>query len=258
MNIKVIKPGKESSKHIKFYWVIEGGFRPYPELVYPTGEIQLILHYKDPFINHDSSNKVYRQPQSAVCGQKTSYSNVFTDKQTGAIGVLFFPHTASLFFPFPIIEITDMVIDLSDIYRDWNQFENEYQNNCTNNQDRIHLIESFFIKKIRKTNSVHHSIVEACINDIDSRKGMIFIRELANRYDLSVRSLQRIFNDKVGLSAKQYSVFKKLEYGIKLCKIEKKLIDSCYEAGYYDQSNFIKTVKKYTGLTPSELKKHCD
>ena len=254
MNIKIVKPIKLLSKYIKYFWIIEGNHQTRPELVYPTGEIQIILHFRNPFIDQDSSGKIYKQPQFAVYGQKTSYSNVFTNKETGTIGILFFPHAASAFFPFPIHEITDTMLDLSDIYRDWKQVENEYIDNISN-QDRIDIVEQFLLRKIKITNSTHYSLIEACVKDINLRKGLVNIKELAEKYDLTGRTLQRIFKNNVGISAKQFSSFKKLENGVQLCKTENKLTESCFKAGYYDQADFIKTIKRYTGYTPSELKK---
>ena len=121
-------------------------------------------------------------------------------------------------------------------------------------QKRVDIIEKFLISKLRKTTSIHYFIVDACINEINRRKGIVTIRDLASRHDLSERALQRIFKKMVGISTKQYANFKKLENGIQLCRTEEKLTESCYSAGYYDQSDFIKTIKKYTGYTPSQLK----
>ncbi len=80
-------------------------------------------------------------------------------------------------------------------------------------------------------------------------KGTIKISELSEKSFWSSRQINRYFNSNFGISAKQYanilkvfSTYKDIANGILYPQIE-----------YFDQSHYIKEVKKFTGTTPKEL-----
>ena len=80
-------------------------------------------------------------------------------------------------------------------------------------------------------------------------KGTIRISELSEKSFWSSRQINRYFNSNFGLSTKQYanilkiySTYKDLANGVLYPQSE-----------YFDQSHFIKEIKKYTGTTPKDL-----
>ena len=74
-------------------------------------------------------------------------------------------------------------------------------------------------------------------------------------FNLSERSLQRIFKDHVGISPKKFADIMRLENSIDLFRQGKTLTDVCYESGYYDQPHFIKDFKRCSGMTPGDFLK---
>ena len=83
-------------------------------------------------------------------------------------------------------------------------------------------------------------------------KGTIKISELSEKSFWSSRQINRYFNAMFGLSTKQYtnilkvfSTYKDLAKGTLYPQTE-----------YFDQSHFIKEIKKYTGTTPKKLKEN--
>lgn len=84
---------------------------------------------------------------------------------------------------------------------------------------------------------------------IEEHRGNISVSELSRTVGLSSRQINRYFNTWFGLSLKQY------------CSIN--MIKQCYPKlsnkeffppeGYYDQSHYIRNIKKFTGVTPGEI-----
>jgi AraC-like DNA-binding protein len=64
----------------------------------------------------------------------------------------------------------------------------------------------------------------------------------------------RIFNNRVGVSAKTFMKIIRFQNALKMINAKKtgKLVDIALEAGYYDQSHFIRDFYNFTGITPSE------
>jgi AraC-like DNA-binding protein len=252
MIIGTQKPSKMLSEYVNCIWMLENNSSQHTELVYPTGKIQLLFHYKEPFDEVKSNGASSAQPQFTVCGQKTTFSNVTASGRSGMIGIVFHPHAASALFPFNLNEITDKSVSIEDIFTDW-KYNKEKFMECTDNRERVKMIESFLMKKINIENRYHYSVARFCVADINAKKGALPIKEILNKYNVTERTLQRIFNRYVGVTPKKYSDFVKLEYAIQLCKTKTPLMDVSFKAGYYDQSHFVKTLKEYTGLTPTGL-----
>jgi AraC-like DNA-binding protein len=81
----------------------------------------------------------------------------------------------------------------------------------------------------------------------------ISLETLSNISNISKYHLIKIFKHKTGLTPHQYIINLRLEYSLKLIKKNIPLSQVAYECGFSDQSHFIKTFRKYYGLTPSLL-----
>lgn len=80
--------------------------------------------------------------------------------------------------------------------------------------------------------------------------GSISVEELANKLNWSRRQINRYFNEKFGISLKAYCNIIKVYESYK--DIKK---GNLYPVlNYYDQSHFIKEIKKHTGTNPKKLK----
>ncbi len=258
MKIKLYSPSLPLAAYIKYFWVLESCGETHSELVYPTGNFQLLFHYKIPFCNVFANGTKIPQAQFLVSGQKSSYSNVMTYQQHGVVGVELYPFAAFAFFPFPLSEFLNQAPELSDIYSDWNHYIWEFLD-CENAQERIQIVESFLNSKLYKSDQRDFRLVQSCLVEMAKENGQIAIHQLGQQYNLSERSLERLFNQQVGISPKKYSEILKFNNAMDLIKSQThlSLTEIGYLSGYYDQSHFIKSCKQYSGQTPSSLRKLC-
>ena len=82
-----------------------------------------------------------------------------------------------------------------------------------------------------------------------------FIYQISKNYNVSKKTIERLFNQFVGISPKKYDEILKINRAIEFLRRGKSLLDITFETGFYDQAHFIKSLKKYTGHTPTEFKK---
>lgn len=122
--------------------------------------------------------------------------------------------------------------------------------------------EMSFEDFLKATEHFSKKIVEIIENNktMDSRKqntfklifesgGALPIQDLSNQVFWNCRQINRYFNDRLGLSVKAYcNIIRCAEYysDIRDGKLNPK-------QEYYDQSHFIKEIKKHTGQNPSKL-----
>ena len=86
-------------------------------------------------------------------------------------------------------------------------------------------------------------------NNLYQTKGSSTVSEYANIASWSSRQINRYFNDRFGLSLKAYCNI--LRVFASFSDVKKgKLFP---QQNYFDQSHFIKEIKKYTGVNPKEL-----
>lgn len=83
------------------------------------------------------------------------------------------------------------------------------------------------------------------------------ITELAQNSSKSIRQLERIYKNQVGLSPKSFQNLIRFQ---KLIELRKENPDEnwtqlCFEAQYFDQSHMIKDFKSYLNILPSEFKR---
>ena len=79
------------------------------------------------------------------------------------------------------------------------------------------------------------------------------VLELANTFGYNKRHLNRVFKKIYGISPKVLLNILRLHLCLTLLAENKALDEIMNICGFYDQSHFIKEIKKYTGYSPLEL-----
>ncbi|HOD53176.1 MAG TPA: helix-turn-helix domain-containing protein [Candidatus Cloacimonadota bacterium] len=260
MRCWVLKPCKELSSYIKHYWVLEIDEKEgdITERVIPTGNIELMFHYKKPFTAF-TNHQVINQPKSFLSGIAHQYSDVLAKGGTGVIAVTFFPYGACHFFDFPLSEADNRIISLSDIdYKSICEIE-ERLYNTPEMIEKIKIIEGFLIKRFRTINTHDVSFIKESIQLIRYQKGLIKVSDLSRKLHTTTRTMERKFNHFLGKSPKQYIRIIRFHRVVKgLYQLQQKsLTEYAYENEYFDQAHFINDFKQLTGYSPSEFIANC-
>jgi AraC-like DNA-binding protein len=97
-------------------------------------------------------------------------------------------------------------------------------------------------------------ILKKSIAYIQNSRGQISTGNIHREFSISERQFERIFRFNVGISPKRFVEIARLNYAISIISKNSNLTETAYEAGYYDQSHFIRSFKFYTGMTPGEFR----
>jgi AraC-like DNA-binding protein len=94
-----------------------------------------------------------------------------------------------------------------------------------------------------------------CFALIESRAGQITVGELSREMGMSMRTLERVFMEEVGLAPKR--VLRYLRYQAALRRLRSRTFrtqaDLAYECGYSDQSHFIRDFHFFSGKSPGRF-----
>jgi AraC-like DNA-binding protein len=71
--------------------------------------------------------------------------------------------------------------------------------------------------------------------------------------DLSLRSVQRRFLQTTGLTHNAMHQIERARFAVSLLKQGVSILDTVYQAGYFDQPHLTRSLKHFIGLTPSQI-----
>jgi AraC-like DNA-binding protein len=117
-------------------------------------------------------------------------------------------------------------------------------------------LENFLIGFIDK-NPID-SILQSMNKFIRQNIGIVSVGSLAEKYHITPRTLQRRFKDEFGICPKNYLQLVRINTAVgKLSSGNyESLTYLAYYSGYYDQSHFIRDVKKNCGTQPGIMEKN--
>ncbi|MET3289370.1 UNVERIFIED_CONTAM: AraC-like DNA-binding protein [Brevibacillus sp. OAP136] len=233
-------PSAHIALFVEHYWIIRWDLRG-----------------QEPFYSqnlpHPSVHIVFEKDNSRIVGVVTGKFGYLVKDQGVVFGVKFWP---GAFYPLmkrPVSTITDVSVPVDAILGpDSLKLEADVLSQPTDKQ-MVAVAESFLTKHLPQQDAtialVRH-IHEAILTD----RELIKVADVAERFQMSTRSLQRLFDQYVGVNPKWiiqrcrlHDVAEKVVGNEKLDWLQLAL-----ELGYHDQSHLIKDFKAIIGVTPEE------
>jgi AraC-like DNA-binding protein len=116
---------------------------------------------------------------------------------------------------------------------------------------RIHWLEDWLLSRLSNGKDLD-KLVLASLSRLQIGKGQLSIPQLSDQFSISQRQLERLYQNQVGVSPKQYARLLKVEAArLALRRTNKNSsVDLALELGFYDQPHFIREFSSVIGLTP--------
>ena len=257
MKFQIVQPSGFLKNYIKNYCFMESDIydADVMERVIPTENIQLMFHYKNPFVVFHPNDSVIKQPRSIISGLSDNYSDVSTAGETGVVFISFQPTGACHFFNFPLSEIENLSVDLNDIFNSEIRQIEELLYLKDTIREKVTVIESFLIRRYSPIPSYDGLLIQKGVEIVKNCKGQTNAKYLSDCLYTSPKTLERKFAKYLGKTTKQ--LIKLIRFQEVLhdfsCVNELSLTEHAYKNGYFDQSHFIHDFKSYTGYTPKEF-----
>jgi AraC-like DNA-binding protein len=116
---------------------------------------------------------------------------------------------------------------------------------------RVRQVEAFLLGRL--VNTKQDALIGNAVRLIRQHNGIIRIDKLASSLYLSKDPFEKRFRGLVGSTPKQYASIIRLRGLIQNFPTYSSLTEASYEAGYFDQSHFIKDFRLFTGRSPKEF-----
>lgn len=251
------QPRDDLADHIQVIWAMESEKEDdhFPrEKILPDGIVELVIHYRAPFITHRSDGSSYVQPPSFAISQMKQFIEIESNGAIGFIAARFFPWGAHHFFDEPIRNFLDGIVDTATL---WKASQGELVQQIATadgHQDRVRILERFLLDQLqnhaRPDRTVDHAI-KLC----RERRGQLRIDELCELVNLSKKQLERQFLKTIGTTPKTFcrvSRFLDVCHHLRNYR-DRTMIELTHDCGYFDQAHFIKDFKAFSGFTPRQF-----
>jgi AraC-like DNA-binding protein len=255
MSYQQIRPGSRLSQHVKCYYIYESELSaPFEDTVFPSGCVEIIFNLGAGSWQTAVNDVFVTTPAIELWGQIIRPLPIRSMGKNTMLGIRFLPHAAACFLKENIESFNNQIVDFTDLSGNAVRKLHSKLLETSALDKRIALLEDFLFDILSNSEKIDRK-VEVINNIMQELKQKDFfdnIENVASRYGISSRYVQKIFLQYTGLTPKLYSKINRFQNSLRLVtKKDTSLSSIAYDCGYFDQSHFIREFKSFTGLTPS-------
>lgn len=240
------------------YFFFYEGFNPSHSIdrFLPDGNVEVIidLHDTPKFIyDNESLREIQACHNVWASGVRTEPISIDSGKAASMIVVYFKKGLAYPFFPVPMDEISDCVVDADLLWGNWFASLRERILEEKDITGRFTLIEDFLLKQFQ-SKLIQNQCVEYAIGQIIQHPDQVSFTKLSQDIGYSQKHFIKMFKNQVGITPKAY--LKILRFQKAISEIEQqRQVDWAaisQDCGFYDQAHFINDFRLFSGFTPEE------
>jgi AraC-like DNA-binding protein len=185
---------------------------------------------------------------------QVAYSNMFGTERNGGFCIVFRPRGFFNLFRIKSSEFSKYCITGDVVFRRDIDYLWEKLSSCSEIKSMKEVFESFFSGSLTG-HQRDNDLLDHVVGRMDKTGGMTRVSELCNIYNITPRSLERHFIDEIGIPAKELLQIFRINRAIRMLaeKPDVNLAGLSYLSGYFDQSHFIRDIRKITGISPGLL-----
>lgn len=225
----------------------------------PDGNVELIidLDHRPKFIyDNDSLREIQTCRNIWASGVRTEPISIFSGKDSAMFIVAFKRGMAYPFFPFPMNEISDCVVD-GDLI--WGDDFAELRERILENKDtkiKFQIVEDFLLENYL-SKLVLNPCVEFALNKIVQQPDQISLKKLNDQIGYSQKHFIKLFKDQIGITPKSYLKIMRFQKAVNEIENSNEVdwTTISQDCGFYDQAHFINDFKLFSGFTPEEYAK---
>jgi AraC-like DNA-binding protein len=237
---------------VKCIWRLRGpaASASAPEPVIPDGCVEVVLNCGDPFRRyHERGSEV--QPIRLLAGQLTRAVSIAPTGRVDLWGIRFHPWGAAPFLGVAGSDLCDRMLPLDavsgvDPLRSW-IFDGE------TDAARARLLGAALLDRLPRVRAVDAKV--PALAALAAHDGVSTVKKLASISGLSVRRVQTLFAENVGISPKALMRLARFQRAIALARrsATMSLARVAAESGYFDHAHLVRDARDIAGMTPSAL-----
>lgn len=257
MFYKEYLPPAGLNKYIKCFWVLE---HDYTEKLHTYEHLwagvhtELIFSFGMPYYKKDD-HKQDKLPGNFVIFPFKQQLLLYSDGFTGLAAVRFQPWAIHKFINEPIGSLMGKIIGANELLGKDAMLLNR-QLNGQSREGKVHTLANYLTARVQAFQDKEIAS-QPIAQEITALKGMVNVKELAEKFNKNQRRIERFFISEIGISAKLFARIIRFNNARELLAQNPKaqLAGVAYQMGYADQAHFSKNFKELFGITPAEFKR---
>ncbi len=222
------------------------------EIILPKGTIEIIFNFSDQINYVNPSLQISKKlPIVFVNGINFKPLELIKIGRQEFLGIQLNSIGFRLLFNISAKEINNSVYDGKEICRQVDNLANELFYKQVFSQQVERILD--WIRKIVPSNKFQYSInrVQKLLSSNCTHN--LTVKKMSEEISLSDRQLRRFSQDWLGMNTEEFILYNKYLNCLHLLHHSNQtLTEIGLEAGYYDQSHFIREFKSYNDLTPKQ------
>lgn len=189
----------------------------------------------------------------SVYGQAVAPTNLFISERFVLIAYFLHPYAIKAILGITAGELTNTLVDVNDLKPAKAISLQEQLLNAPSVAAQLKLINAFLLRRITN-DCIDYSRIAFATAALQKDASAEALGKLRDQLFSTERSVQRLFEDQVGISPKLYKRICQFHMAFQQLNHFEfvKLSDIAYRNGFSDQSHFIRVFKEFTGMSPKD------
>jgi len=250
MDITRFSPNHRLDPYIREYIIIESDTDLSNSMI-PDTSMAMAIRFKGSTAFTTAAG-IDMLPSGVISGLRNEARTVRYSKGTGNLIVVFKEGGVAAFCAQPAHELFNQSIAADNIFtapsiRDLTEKISEAPSHTI----RIKQLERFLESSLQDAPA--DLLITQAVEVMQKQKGIIRVKELAASLYISQDPFEKKFRARIGCSPKKFAAIIRIRNLINNFSTYGSLTEATYEAGFYDQSHFIKEFRQFTGKSPREF-----
>lgn len=225
----------------------------------PNGDTEILIDFHDtPQFIYDNTSLKEIQACNRVwaSGLRTEPITIPAGNKSEMMVISFKKGMAAPFFPFPMNEIADAVVDADLVWSTDFGLLREQVLATKDISERFRIVEDFLIREFQSQMAINPCVAYA-IREMTERPDAVNIARLNGEIGYSQKHFTEMFRRQVGVTPKSYLKIMRFQKAVRTIDIATDIDwgHISLECGFYDQSHFINDFKHFAGFTPEQYAK---
>lgn len=222
----------------------------------PNGDIEILIDFHDTpqyIYDNDTLKEIQACHHVWASGFRTEPITIPSGTDAAMMVIAFKKGCSAPFFPFPMNEIADSVVDADLVWGSDFGLLREKLLDIKDIDLRFTMVEEFLIRKFQSKMNIDPCVTFA-VGEMAHRPDQISIARMNHKIGYSQKHFTEIFRRTVGVTPKSYLKIMRFQKAVKTIDAAD-LIDwtqIAQECGFYDQAHFINDFKHFSGFTPTK------
>jgi AraC-like DNA-binding protein len=235
------RPADDLAFWIAHYWMIRWDLRGCEPYVAES-------------LPHPNIHVIFESTGSVVAGVQTHMFSRVLEGQSQVFGIKFKPGGFRPFLKFSTSKLADRIVPAGSVLgKDVNTLE-VILLSSREDDEKVEAANAFFRARMPKKRDATIEVARGIVARILEEPDIKTVDDLVDRIGIGKRSLQRMFNEYVGVSPKwvirRYRLHELVERFNS--KDEPHWAELALELGYFDQAHLINDFRSITGYSPTE------